>query len=69
MPPVRDTLRIVENISKGKIPMDATGSAFVSASAPKVKKVKAEIPHEQNPSLYEICLLTQQALESYIKLD
>jgi hypothetical protein len=41
----------------------------VSESAPKVKKAKVEIPHEENPSLYEICIRTQQALESHIKLD
>ena len=49
--------------------MDATGSAPVSASALKVKKAKVEIPYEENPSLYEICLCTQQALESHMKLD
>ena len=71
MPPVRDTLRIVKDIGKGKIPIDAIVSASMSSSAkaPKVKKEKVEIPREENPSLYEICLCTQQALESHIKLD
>ena len=51
--------------------MDATTSASVPASAevPKIKKAKIEIPSEENPSLYDICLCTQQALESHIKLD
>jgi hypothetical protein len=67
IPPVRDTLRIVKDIGKGKTPIDATASA--SVKAPKVKKATVEIPREENPSLYEICLRTQQALESHIKLD
>ena len=57
MPPVRNTLQIVKDIGKGKTPIGATASA--SARAPKVKKVKVDIPREENPSLYEICLRTQ----------
>ena len=71
MPLVCDTLRIVKDIVKGKIPIDATVYASMPASvkASKVKKAKVEIPHEENPSLYEFCLRTQQALESHIKID
>jgi hypothetical protein len=69
MPPVRDTLRMVKDIGKGKKPVDAPGTASASKNAPKVKKARVEIPHEENPSLYEICIRTQQALESHIKLD
>ena len=32
------------------------------------KKAKVEIPSNENPSMYEICIRTQ-ALESHIKLD
>src|SRR3989337_3655637 len=38
MPPVRDTLRMVKDIGKGKKPVDAPGTASASESAPKVKK-------------------------------
>ena len=62
-----NTLQIVKDIGKGKTPIGATASA--SARAPKVKKVKVDIPREENPSLYEICLCTRQSLESHIKLD
>ena len=68
MPPVHDTLRIVKDIGKGKMPMGATTSPPMSG-APKVKKAKIEIRREENPRLYEICLRTQQALESHIKLE
>ena len=53
------------------MPMDATTSAPMptSAGAPKVMKARVEIHSEENPSLYEICLYTKQALESHIKLD
>ena len=69
MPPVHDTLRMVKDIGKGKSHVDAAGTASTSETAPKVKKAKVEIPHEENPSLYEICIHTRQALESHIKLD
>jgi hypothetical protein len=69
MPPVRDTLRMVKDIGKGKKPVDAPGTASASENAPKVKKARVESPHEENPSLYEICIRTPQALESHIKLD
>src|SRR3989337_903490 len=38
MPPVRDTLRMVKDIGKGKKPVNAPGTASASESAPKVKK-------------------------------
>ena len=55
---------IVKEIGKGKVSIDAIVSASMPASAraPNVKKAKVEIPHEENPSLYEFCLRTQQAL-------
>ena len=31
--------------------------------------LRVKMPHEENPSLYDICLCTQQALKSHIKLD
>ena len=51
--------------------MDATTSASVHAFSRvlNIKKARVEIPSEENPSLYEICLYTKQALESHIKLD
>jgi hypothetical protein len=67
IPPVRDTLHVVKSIGKGKSPVDT--SATSAGPAPRVKKVAVKIPHEENPSLYEICLRTQQSLESHIKLD
>jgi hypothetical protein len=67
MPPVCDTLRIVKDIGKGKTPLDSTASA--SAHVSKIKKAIVEVPREENPSLYEIGLQTQQALENHIKLD
>jgi hypothetical protein len=69
MPPVRDTLRIVKDIGKGKEPVDTAATVSVSENAPKIKKARVEIPREENPSLYEICIRTQQTLESHIKLD
>jgi hypothetical protein len=67
IPPVIDTLQAVKDIGKGKTPVDP--SATSSGPAPRVKKVNVEVPRKENPSLYEICLRTQQALESHIKLD
>jgi hypothetical protein len=60
---------MVKDIGKGKKPVDAPGTASASENAPKVKKARVEIPREENPSLYEICIHTQQSLESHIKLD
>ena len=67
MPPVRDTLRIVKDIGKGKTPIDST--TIASTHAPKNKKAILEIRREEKPSLYGISIGTRQALESYIKLD
>ena len=53
----------------GKAPTETTSTVSAPESAPKVKKAKVEIPPNENPSLYEICIRTQQALESHIKLD
>jgi hypothetical protein len=67
IPPVIDTLQAVKDIGKGKAP--AEPSATSSGPAPRVKKISVEIHRKENPSLYEICLRTQQALDSHIKLD
>ena len=69
MPPVRDTLCIVKDTHKGKEPVDAAVNASASENAPKVKEARIEIPHEENPSLYEICIRTQQTLDGHIKMD
>ena len=42
---------------------------IASGQAPKVKQATVEVPHDENPTLYEICLRTQQALERHIKMD
>ena len=44
MPPVRDTLRMVKDIGKGKAPVDTAATASAPDFAPKVKKAKVEIP-------------------------
>jgi hypothetical protein len=49
---------MVKDIGKGKKPVDAPGTASASENAPKVKKARVEIPREENPSLYEICIRT-----------
>jgi hypothetical protein len=59
MPPVRDTLRIVKNIGKGKEPVDTAANASASENAPKIKKARVVIPREENLSLYKICVHTQ----------
>ena len=63
MPPVRDTLRIVKDSGKGKEPVDNAANASASENAPKVKEARIEIPREQNPSLYEICIRMQLTLK------
>ena len=57
---------MVKDIGKGKTHVGASASA---SAAPKVTKATTEIPRDENPSLYYICLWTQQALECHIKLD
>ena len=47
--------------------MDANASA--SENTPKFKEAKVEVPREENPSLYEICIRTQQTLERHIRMD
>lgn len=56
-PPIHETFRVVKDIGKGKTPVGAESS--ISAPAPKVKKATVEIPKEENPLLYAICLRTQ----------
>lgn len=67
IPPVCDTLHIVKDNGKGKAPVVPNENA--PADAPKVKQTTIEIPQDENPSLKEICLRTQQTLERHIKVD
>ena len=69
MPHVRDTLRIVKDIGKGKEHVDTDAGASASENAPNIKKARVIIPHKENPSLYEICIRTQQTLERHIIMD
>lgn len=67
IPPVRDTLQIIKDIGKGKPPVVPEENA--SPQEPKVKQETIQIPHDENPTLYEICLWTQQSQERHIKMD
>ena len=68
MPPVHDILCIVKDNSKGKEPVDTTTTSSASENAPKVKEARIEIPREENPSLYEICICMQRTPERHIKM-
>jgi hypothetical protein len=69
MPPVRDTLCMVKDNRKGKEPVDTAANASASENVPKVKEAWIEIPRKENPSIYDICIHTQQTLERHIKMD
>ena len=64
MPPIHETLCIVKEYRNGKEPVDATATASASENG-----LKVEVPREENPSIYEICIRTQQTLERDIKMD
>ena len=69
MPPVHDTMRIVKDNCKGNEPVDTAATGFAPENAPKAKEARVEIPREENTSLYDICIRTQQTLERHIKMD
>lgn len=54
IPPVRDTLGIIKDNDKGKAPAVPEGN--VPTQVPKIKQTIVQIPQNENPSLYEICL-------------
>ena len=68
MPLVHDTLHIVKDNCKGKEPIDTAATASVYENALKVNEAKVEIPREENPSLYEICICMQRTPERHIKM-
>ena len=58
--------RLSRKLTKEKSPI--VPEQVVPAQAPEIKRTTVDISHDENHSLCEICLWTQQSLERHVKM-
>ena len=58
IPPVRDTLKVMEDFSSGKAPVSSTSDYHHTFNGPKLPK-RDRVPNTQPPSHLEVSMRTQ----------
>ena len=68
IPPVRDTVKVMEDISSGKAPTSSTSDYHNTFNGPKLPK-RDRLPNTQPPSHLEVSMRTQQLLLKHMAED
>ena len=68
MPPMCDTLKVMEYFSSGEAPVSSTSDYHHTFNGPKLPK-RDHLPNTQPPSHLEVSMCTQQLLLKYMAKD